>query len=152
MGIYHNYLRYSRNHAELYMSLPDLVEYADYYVLIKVPISMEEIEARINSTYYKSIDDFTQDFKLMFSNAQEYNQEDSQVWQDAEILKQVFKTALENVGQHEVDFSTQDGKRKRYEGEGHDEEELSGGLKKFKESPVEDVFGGDSEQIDDLDN
>jgi hypothetical protein len=127
------------------MSLPDIEEYADYYVLIKVPISMEEIEARINSTYYKSIDDFTQDFKLMFSNAQEYNQEDSQVWQDAEVLKQVFKTNLENVGRHHVDFSGQDGKRKRYEG---DDEDLSS-LKKFKESPVDDAFGGDSEQIDD---
>ncbi|KAI8907997.1 SNF2 family N-terminal domain-containing protein [Gorgonomyces haynaldii] len=108
---------YTRGRSELFWSLPDKTTYADYYVIIKDPIAMDMIKARINSAYYKSVDQFKQDFDLMFSNAQTYNQEGSLVWQDAQVLRQLVH---EQLSQHcpngQVQVSEEDrqnGKRKR---------------------------------------
>jgi ATP-dependent helicase STH1/SNF2 len=89
---------------------------------------MQEIQARISSSYYKSISDFKADFQKVFANAQEYNQEGSQVWYDAEVLKTVFKNALE-AHSAEMGFGNGDaeGKRKREE----DEDSVS--FKRLKE-------------------
>lgn len=126
--------RYSRKRSELYLELPDPIDYDDYYKLISNPISMQEIRHRIKSTYYKGIQHFSDDFNLMFRNAQEYNQEGSQVWQDAEVLKSVFKNAIQTatLGMKFNEFD--DTKRKRID----EEENSENGIKRVKEH-VEDV-------------
>ena len=56
---------------------------------------MDMIAHRINSTYYKGLDAFVADFKLMFDNAMTYNQEGSVVYNDAVALKNAFYSVLQ---------------------------------------------------------
>ena len=55
-------------------------EYPDYYTLIKKPIDMAKINSKLNSDQYTNLDDFLNDFYLMFDNACKYNEPDSQVY------------------------------------------------------------------------
>jgi ATP-dependent helicase STH1/SNF2 len=78
----------------LFVVLPDRIDYADYYRFITNPIAMDMILARINSPYYTSIQQFQQDFELMFANAMQYNVEGSDVYQDAVVLRNIFRETL----------------------------------------------------------
>jgi ATP-dependent helicase STH1/SNF2 len=51
--------------------------------LITRPIALDIIEDRVHSSHYASLVDFEADLKLMFANARLYNQEGSDVWNDA---------------------------------------------------------------------
>lgn len=78
--------------SELFMDLPDRKHYADYYQLIKQPICLNDIRQRILSNQYTSIHDMHRDVALMVSNAQQYNQEGSMVYNDSiEIMAEFLK-------------------------------------------------------------
>jgi hypothetical protein len=55
--------------------------YPDYYKVIAKPIDMKMIRSRHGK--YTSLTEWVNDFNLMFSNAQEFNMPDSQVYNDA---------------------------------------------------------------------
>ncbi|KIY64503.1 SNF2-family ATP dependent chromatin remodeling factor snf21 [Cylindrobasidium torrendii FP15055 ss-10] len=82
-----------RLRRELFMVLPSKKAYADYYQLIKSPISMQQIQKRMTGAFYKTVDMFRADWKLMFSNARTYNQEGSWVYTDAIEMEKVFDRA-----------------------------------------------------------
>jgi hypothetical protein len=86
--------RYTRRRSELFLVLPDRIDYADYYRFITNPIAMDMIYARINSPFYTSSEQFQQDFELMFANAMQYNVEGSDVYQDAIVLRNTFRETL----------------------------------------------------------
>jgi len=83
-----------RLYSEIFAELPDRAMYADYYVLIKDPISFKEIKQRCADSKYKTFEDLAKDFRLMFKNAKTYNQEGSGVYQDAEDLEMLFVRAV----------------------------------------------------------
>lgn len=60
--------------------------YPDYYMVIKRPIALDDIEAKIKRSAYPTLEDVRQDFELMFDNAKLYNQKESVVWRDAKDL------------------------------------------------------------------
>ena len=88
---------YTRRRCELYLSLPDRTDYADYYMLIKEPVAMDMIYYRLTHSYYKSLQDFVNDFQLMFRNSMQYNAEGSPVWNDAVEMKKVFEAAVNQL-------------------------------------------------------
>jgi ATP-dependent helicase STH1/SNF2 len=55
---------------------------------------MDIIKRRINSPYYKSVQEFQNDFELMFKNAMTYNVEGSDVYSDAVFLKSLLLSSL----------------------------------------------------------
>lgn len=69
------------------MDLVDKKEYPMYYTVIKNPISMNMIKKRIQTKYYSNILEFENDFHLMFDNARLFNEEDSMVYEDANVLQ-----------------------------------------------------------------
>ncbi|OUM67632.1 hypothetical protein PIROE2DRAFT_27492, partial [Piromyces sp. E2] len=78
------YCTYSgRRRCELFLEIPSKKLYPDYYVLIETPIALDIINTRIHSTYYDTVQDFINDFRLMFGNARKYNQEGSWVYIDS---------------------------------------------------------------------
>lgn len=79
-----------RDLSDLFMTLVSKKEYPTYYTMIKNPISMEIIKKRINSPYYRNVQQFKNDFHLMFDNARIFNEEGSIVYEDANTL-QVIK-------------------------------------------------------------
>jgi len=72
-----------RRRCELFLEIPSKKLYPDYYVLIEKPIALDIINTRIHSTYYDTVQDFINDFRLMFGNARKYNQEGSWVYIDS---------------------------------------------------------------------
>ncbi len=55
-------------------------EYPDYYEIIKKPIDMQKIQARMLAMQYDTIEDMVSDFVLMFDNACKYNEPDSLIY------------------------------------------------------------------------
>lgn len=69
------------------MDLVDKKEYPMYYTVIKHPMSMNIIKKRIQSKFYNNIVEFENDFYLIFDNARLFNEEDSMIYEDANILQ-----------------------------------------------------------------
>ncbi|KAI9261409.1 SNF2 family N-terminal domain-containing protein [Phascolomyces articulosus] len=86
-----------RERIELFMDLVSKRDYPIYYKLIKKPISMNMIKKRIHSPYYKTIDQFRDDFKLMFDNARTFNEEGSIVYEDANEMEKIFNEKYEEL-------------------------------------------------------
>eukprot|EP01096_Ripella_sp_DP13-Kostka_P016088 TRINITY_DN771_c0_g3_i2.p1 TRINITY_DN771_c0_g3~~TRINITY_DN771_c0_g3_i2.p1 ORF type:complete len:1469 (-),score=859.98 TRINITY_DN771_c0_g3_i2:128-4390(-) len=81
-----------RQRAELFIVKPSRRHYPDYYKVILQPIDLTMIQKKISS--YKSLDKFVEDFRLLFTNAMTFNQEESLVYQDALAMQQVFESNL----------------------------------------------------------
>ena len=60
--------------------------YPDYYELIKHPIALDDIKKQLDTGGYTSLDAVKDDFELCFSNAKQYNQTESIIFQDAKEL------------------------------------------------------------------
>ncbi|KAG9101949.1 hypothetical protein FRC06_002461 [Ceratobasidium sp. 370] len=72
-------------HSDVFMELVARKEYPDYYQIIKRPICFNQILKRIKS--YTSPKAFMDDVELVFTNATTYNEDHSQIWEDAKILQ-----------------------------------------------------------------
>lgn len=83
--------------ADIFLTLPDRKEFADYYKTIKDPISLDEIEHRMVSRRYDSSDLFFADVELMCDNAMAYNEDESEVWSDAHQIRGIVAMHRELV-------------------------------------------------------
>eukprot|EP00051_Salpingoeca_urceolata_P001842 m.44552 g.44552 ORF g.44552 m.44552 type:complete len:1812 (+) comp11717_c0_seq1:111-5546(+) len=79
-----------RKLCESFLKLPARRDYPDYYQIISYPIDMTTIQSRIRTDAYEDAITFAHDFLLVFKNAQIYNEEDSQIYDDAAILFEEF--------------------------------------------------------------
>ncbi|XP_008204836.3 protein polybromo-1 isoform X2 [Nasonia vitripennis] len=85
-----------RQLSSIFMKLPNVKEYPDYYEVIKNPIHMEKIASILKNNGYDTLDDLVSDLLLMFDNACKYNEPDSQIYKDALILQRlVLQTKLQ---------------------------------------------------------
>ncbi|XP_040572090.1 protein polybromo-1 isoform X2 [Lepeophtheirus salmonis] len=71
----------------IFLRLPNLREFADYYETIKKPIDFEKISGKMKQNAYESVEEALRDFILMFDNACKYNEPDSQIYKDAITLQ-----------------------------------------------------------------
>ncbi|KAJ3178997.1 hypothetical protein HDU87_003267 [Geranomyces variabilis] len=85
--------------SEMFTELPDKEEYPDYYDEIKAPITLEIISQKLSSGAYHALEEFESDFSLMIANALEYNQEGSEVYDDALALQKVFNELVKSEPQ-----------------------------------------------------
>lgn len=79
-------------HSEIFMDVVNRKDYPDYYQVIKKPISFNMILKRIKRKEYPSPKEFMDDVELVFTNAVTYNEDHSQIWEDAKILQATFHT------------------------------------------------------------
>ncbi|UYV65948.1 PBRM1, partial [Cordylochernes scorpioides] len=79
-----------RNLITMFMEKPLKKDYPDYYEVITNPIDMKIIEHSIKADKYPTFEAMVQDFRLMFSNCQLYNEEGSEIYQDAVVLEKVL--------------------------------------------------------------
>ncbi|ORX55046.1 Bromodomain-containing protein [Hesseltinella vesiculosa] len=75
-----------RLYAELFEELPDRKLYADYYMAIADPVSLDSVEDKLIDCKYPTIKDWFKDMMKMFENAIEYNEPGSRVFRDAKLL------------------------------------------------------------------
>jgi chromatin structure-remodeling complex subunit RSC1/2 len=66
----------------------------DYYDVIKEPMAMSTIKAKINQREYKSIPEFVRDWALISYNAQVYNVPHSGAYQDALVIRDMVQKEL----------------------------------------------------------
>ncbi|XP_060724128.1 polybromo 1, like isoform X2 [Tachysurus vachellii] len=87
-----------RRLCDLFMVKPSKKDYPDYYQVIFEPMDLRTIESNIRSERYVSEEALMNDMKLMFRNARHYNEEGSQVYNDADILEKIVKEKQKELG------------------------------------------------------
>ena len=74
--------------------LPDKGMMPEYYQIIKDPIALDILKRKSKRKKYRSLDEFMKDIDLMFDNAMAFNEDDSDIFQDAKDLKEEAKKLL----------------------------------------------------------
>ncbi|XP_032996603.1 protein polybromo-1 isoform X13 [Lacerta agilis] len=87
-----------RRLCELFMVKPSKKDYPDYYKIILEPMDLKTIEHNIRSDKYAGEESMIEDMRLMFRNARHYNEEGSQVYNDAHILEKILKEKRKELG------------------------------------------------------
>ncbi|XP_068598056.1 protein polybromo-1-like [Brachionichthys hirsutus] len=88
----------NRRLCELFMVKPSKKDYPDYYKVILEPMDLKMIEHNIRIERYATEEALMNDMKLMFRNARHYNEEGSQVYNDADILEKILKDKRKELG------------------------------------------------------
>uniref|UniRef100_A0A3B5B5T9 Protein polybromo-1 n=1 Tax=Stegastes partitus TaxID=144197 RepID=A0A3B5B5T9_9TELE len=91
----------SRRLCDLFMVKPSKKDYPDYYNVILEPMDLKTIEHNIRSERYTTEEALMDDMRLMFRNARHYNEEGSQVYNDADILEKILKDKRKELGPSE---------------------------------------------------
>ncbi|CAK5265000.1 unnamed protein product [Mycena citricolor] len=86
-----------RKRCELFKEVPDKTDYPDYYQLITQPIALSHLRKRGQTTYYKDVQAYRNDWALMFNNARTYNQEGSWVYVDAVEMEKVLDATFKRL-------------------------------------------------------
>ncbi|OWB66106.1 hypothetical protein B5S33_g3801 [[Candida] boidinii] len=86
-----------RGIATEFLKLPSKKLYPDYYELIESPISINEIKNKVAGKKYISIDDFLKDFALMSSNASTFNDPDSDIAADCNVIYKFVESKLKEL-------------------------------------------------------
>uniref|UniRef100_A0A3Q2DT07 Protein polybromo-1 n=1 Tax=Cyprinodon variegatus TaxID=28743 RepID=A0A3Q2DT07_CYPVA len=88
----------NRRLCELFMVKPSKKDYPDYYNVILEPMDLKTIEHKIKNERYSTEEELIEDMKLMFRNARHYNEEGSQVYNDADVLEKILKDKRKELG------------------------------------------------------
>uniref|UniRef100_A0A8C7MR24 Protein polybromo-1 n=1 Tax=Oncorhynchus kisutch TaxID=8019 RepID=A0A8C7MR24_ONCKI len=88
----------NRRLCDLFMVKPSKKDYADYYKVILEPMDLKTIEHNVRSKRYATEEALMDDMRLMFRNARHYNEEGSQVYNDAGILEKIVKDKKKELG------------------------------------------------------
>jgi chromatin structure-remodeling complex subunit RSC1/2 len=107
--------RFKNDHGHLRINhferLPDKSELPEYYEVIRNPIALDIIKKKHKRKKYLSVDQAMQDLELMFNNAMVFNEEGSEIYQDAdELLKQARILADQEKAKPDDNFRDEDGK------------------------------------------
>ncbi|CAB3380991.1 Hypothetical predicted protein [Cloeon dipterum] len=85
--------------SEPFMKLPTRRELPDYYEVIKKPLDIKKILARVEDGRISDFDDLERDFMQLCKNAQDYNEEASLIHEDSIVLQSVFTNARQRLEQ-----------------------------------------------------
>lgn len=98
----------SRQLSEVFVQLPSRKELPEYYELIRKPVDFKKIKERVRNHRYRSVSDLEKDVMLLCHNAQTYNLEGSQIYEDSIVLQSVFKSARQKIAREESDDDSDD--------------------------------------------
>ncbi|XP_037114279.1 probable global transcription activator SNF2L2 isoform X2 [Syngnathus acus] len=90
-----------RQLSEVFVQLPSRKELPEYYELIRKPVDFKKIKERVRSHKYRSVGDLEKDVMLLCYNAQTFNLEGSQIYEDSIVLQSVFKSARQKISKDE---------------------------------------------------
>ncbi|KAM8865300.1 putative global transcription activator SNF2L2 [Synchiropus picturatus] len=86
-----------RQLSEVFVQLPSRKELPEYYELIRKPVDFKKIKERVRNHKYRSVADLEKDVMLLCFNAQTFNLEGSQIYEDSIVLQSVFKSARQKI-------------------------------------------------------
>ncbi|KAJ5885302.1 Bromodomain [Penicillium taxi] len=91
--------------------LPDKASYPDYYMEIREPIAIDIIKRKSKRKKYNSVDHFMRDLDLMYNNAKQYNESESQIYKDAVDLQiESRKLAEQEKKKPDSEYLMEDGR------------------------------------------
>ncbi|OAF69326.1 hypothetical protein A3Q56_02950, partial [Intoshia linei] len=86
-----------REIANAFKILPNKDEWPLYYKIIDNPIDLKIIGTRIQNNEYTSITSFSKDVTLLIRNAKDFNEPQSQIYKDANRIKQLLSKKTKEV-------------------------------------------------------
>jgi SWI/SNF-related matrix-associated actin-dependent regulator of chromatin subfamily A protein 2/4 len=119
--------------------LPTRRELPDYYEIIKKPIDLKRIQARMKDNKYLSMDMLQADIDLMARNTQEYNVEGSLIFDDSITLANVFKSARSRLESEPAEESS-DSDNKSQESEDEQDKSMAQSHKSMTHRLISQVF------------
>ncbi|XP_070689200.1 probable global transcription activator SNF2L2 [Pempheris klunzingeri] len=90
-----------RQLSEVFVQLPSRKELPEYYELIRKPVDFKKIKERVRNHKYRTVGDLEKDVMLLCHNAQTFNLEGSQIYEDSIVLQSVFKSARQKIAKDE---------------------------------------------------
>ncbi|XP_064411400.1 probable global transcription activator SNF2L2 isoform X3 [Latimeria chalumnae] len=90
-----------RQLSEDFIQLPSRKELPEYYELIRKPVDFKKIKERIRNHKYRSLGDLEKDVMLLCHNAQTFNLEGSQIYEDSIVLQSVFRSARQKIAKED---------------------------------------------------
>ncbi len=91
--------------------LPDKADLPEYFATITEPIALDMIKKKYKRKKYQNVDQLVRDLDLMFENAKKFNEEGSEVYEDAvELQKEAHLVAEQQKARPDDDFRDEDGK------------------------------------------
>ncbi|XP_072243437.1 probable global transcription activator SNF2L2 isoform X2 [Leuresthes tenuis] len=90
-----------RQLSEVFVQLPSRKELPEYYELIRKPVDFKKIKERVRNHKYRNVGDLEKDVMLLCQNAQTFNLEGSQIYEDSIVLQSVFKSARQKIAKDE---------------------------------------------------
>ncbi|KAF1938607.1 chromatin structure-remodeling complex protein rsc1 [Clathrospora elynae] len=91
--------------------VPDKAAMPEYHVEIKSPMAMDILKRKLKRKKYNSVDQFMVDVELMFENAKQYNEEDSQIYKDAvHLQKESRKIAQAEKEKPDTEYVMEEGR------------------------------------------
>uniref|UniRef100_A0A8C9STT0 SWI/SNF related BAF chromatin remodeling complex subunit ATPase 2 n=1 Tax=Scleropages formosus TaxID=113540 RepID=A0A8C9STT0_SCLFO len=93
--------RSCRQLSEVFIQLPSRKELPEYYELIRKPVDFKKIKERVRNHKYRSVGDLEKDVMLLCHNAQTFNLEGSQIYEDSIVLQSVFKSARQKIAKED---------------------------------------------------
>lgn len=109
-------IRKPRNQANKLMvsafeRVPDKAVMPEYHAEIRSPMAMDILKRKLKRKKYNSVDHFMVDVELMFENAKQYNEEESQIYKDAvHLQKESRKVAKAEKEKPDTDFVMEEGR------------------------------------------
>jgi hypothetical protein len=91
--------------------VPDKAVMPEYHSAIRTPMAMDILKRKLKRKKYNSVDHFMQDVELMFENAKQYNEEDSQIYKDAvHLQKEARKIAKAEQEKPDTEYVMEEGR------------------------------------------
>ncbi|KZT62664.1 Bromodomain-containing protein [Calocera cornea HHB12733] len=87
----------NRDRCGIFMELPSHKDWPHYYQTIEHPICMTQILEKVSKNEYKSVAQCTADVDLMFNNALSFNEEGSDIAEDAKFLMKAWHDSLKSL-------------------------------------------------------
>ncbi|KIY03172.1 uncharacterized protein Z520_01639 [Fonsecaea multimorphosa CBS 102226] len=92
--------------------LPDKMEYPAYFIEIKDPIALDTIKKKAKRKKYQSLEHFMKDLDLLFNNAKQFNEDGSEIYQDAvDLHAEAQKLAEIEKAKPDDEYLMEDGRR-----------------------------------------
>ncbi|KAF7664449.1 hypothetical protein LDENG_00177070 [Lucifuga dentata] len=88
---------FGRQISKGFVQLPSKKEVPEYYELIRKPVDFRRIRERVRNHKYRSVGDLEKDIILLCHNAQTFNLEGSQIYEDSIVIKSVFESARQRI-------------------------------------------------------
>jgi hypothetical protein len=80
--------------ATNFLTLPSKRELPDYYKVIRMPIALDTIEKKLERLEFPNLTSLESYFKRMVSNAKEYNERGSEIFDDAERIRKALSNYM----------------------------------------------------------